>query len=204
MRISLISCLLLFGLSASAQPAYKLDFKVDGLKDTTAYLGYYYGESTFVKDTAKVNSKGEFVFDGKQPLRQGVYFIVLNKTRIFEFIIGGSQQFKMSTKQEDYVRNLVVSGDRDNKLCFDDMLFNVERHKEAEPYLAILQDSTLSEDQKKDARAVFSAINDKVTAYQDEVISKHRATLTARMYKSNDPVKLAGRPKRADGVVDRP
>lgn len=202
MRTSVIICFFLFGFLASAQTGYKLEFKIDGLKDTTAYLGYYYGESTFVKDTAKVNSKGEFLFNGKQPLRQGVYFLVLNKTRIFEFLIGASQHFKMATNKDDYVKHMVITGDPDNKLFFENMIFNMERHKEAEPFIKIIQDSTLTEEQKKDARAAFAKVNDKVTTYQDEIISKHPATLTARIFKSNKPVKIPDPPKNADGSID--
>ncbi len=63
----LITCLLL-PLMSVAQEGYNLKFKIDGLKDTTVYLGNYYGETTYMKDTAQVNSKGEFVFEGKKPL----------------------------------------------------------------------------------------------------------------------------------------
>lgn len=202
MRISFFALLFLITSVSLAQPAYKLQFKVQGLKDTTVYLGYYYGESTFVRDTAKVNSKGEFTFDGKQPLRQGVYFLVLDKTRVFEFVVGQAKQFSLATDKADYVKNMVVTGDIDNKLFFENMIFNMERHKEAEPFIKVLQDSTLSEDQKKDARAAFAKINDKVTAYQDEIISKHPATLTARMFKANKPVKIPDAPKKADGSID--
>ena len=60
--------------------AIRLDFQITGLKDTTIYLGNYYGETTYLKDTARVNSKGEFVFEGKKPLTyQGVYFLVMKK-----------------------------------------------------------------------------------------------------------------------------
>src|SRR5687768_914640 len=115
MRFTLLTfCLLITGLCV-AQTGYKIQFKVDGLKDTTAYLGYYYGESTFVKDTARVNREGEFVFDGKQKLPQGVYFLVLNKTRIFEFVVSQTQAFSLETSTSDYVRNMKVAGDIDNK-----------------------------------------------------------------------------------------
>jgi thiol-disulfide isomerase/thioredoxin len=202
MRTSFILVSLFIASFCVAQPGYKLQFKIDGLKDTTAYLGYYYGESTFVKDTAKVNSKGEFAFDGKESLRQGVYFLVLNKTRIFEFVIGGNQRFAMTTSTTDYVKNMSVAGDLDNKLFFDNMLFNMERHKEAEPFIKVLQDSTLKDDQKKGAREGFTKINDKVNAYQDEIIAKHPATLTARIFKANKPVHVPDPPKKADGTID--
>lgn len=202
MRTFFFGLLFLISGLTFGQPAYKLQFKIEGLKDTTVYLGYYYGESTFVRDTAKVNSKGEFTFDGKQPLRQGVYFLVMDKTRVFEFVVGNAKQFALTSNKADYVKNMVVTGDVDNKLFFENMVFNMERHKEAEPFIKVLQDSTLSEDQKKDARAAFAKINDKVLAYQDEIISKHPTTLTARMFKANKPVKIPDAPKKPDGSID--
>src|SRR5690606_20533415 len=171
-------------------------------KDTTAYLGYYYGESTFIKDTAQVNSKGEFVFDGKQSLPQGVYFLVLNKTRIFEFVISQDQHFSLATNTADYVKNMKVTGDIDNQLFFENMSFNMERHKEAEPFIKVLQDSTLTEAQKKDARENFSKVNAKVLAYQEGVIREHPGTLTARIFKANQPIKIPDPPKKADGTID--
>ena len=197
-----LTLVLFISVQAIAQTGYKIRFKVDGLKDTTAYLGYYYGESTFVKDTARVNHAGEFVFDGKQTLPQGVYFLVLNKTRIFELVVGNNQNFSLQTSTKDYVKNMTVTGDVDNKLFFDNMVFNMERHLEAEPYIKTIQDSTLSEDQKKDARENFMKINEKVMAYQEDVISKHPSTLTARIFKANKPIKIPDPPKKADGSID--
>jgi thiol-disulfide isomerase/thioredoxin len=202
MRPGLITLILFLSLQCAAQTGYKIKFKVDGLKDTTAYLGYYYGESTFVKDTATVNHSGEFAFEGRQSLPQGVYFLVLNKTRIFELVVGQSQNFTLETNTSDYVKHMKVTGDVDNKLFFDNMIFNMERHQEAEPYLTVLQDSTLSEEQKKDAREAFMKINEKVLAYQEKVINEHPATLTARIFKANKPVKIPDPPKKADGSID--
>lgn len=202
MRTGFVFILALFSYGCFAQSGYNIRFKVDGWKDTTAYLGYYYGESTFVKDTAKVNHSGEFVFTGKQPLPQGVYFLVLDKTRIFEMVVSQTQDFSMQTNSSDYVKNMKVTGDVDNKLFFENMVFNMERHQEAEPYIKTLQDSTLSEDQKKGAREAFMKINEKVVAYQDEVIRKHPGTLTARIFKASKAVKIPDPPKKADGTID--
>ena len=207
MRIPLLSVFLLVTtLCFAQQPAYKLQFKIDGLKDTTVYLGYYYGESTFVKDTAKINNTGEFFFDGKKPLDQGMYFLGFVKdksiTKIFEIVAGNDQLFFMATNTSDYVKNMVVTGDIDNKLFFENMNFNMARHKEAEPFIKIIQDSALSEDQKKEARAAFAKVNEKVTAYQDDVISKHPTTITARIFKANKPVKIPDAPRKADGSID--
>ncbi len=204
MRITVFLCCLLFCAAGFAQQGYHIKFQVSGLKDTTIYLGNYYGETTYIKDTARVNSKGEFAFEGKKPLNyRGVYFLVLNKTKLpFDMVVGTNQHFSMSTSVDDYVKNMKVTGDPDNTLFFESMVYNMERHIEAEPYIKIIQDSTLSEDKKKDARETFNRINDKVVAYQNDVILKNPSTLTAKILKANQPVKIPDPPKRADGTID--
>jgi len=193
---------LFLATTALAQEGYQIKFKVQGWQDTTAYLGHYYGESTYLKDTARVNSKGEFVFDGKKSLPRGVYFLVVNKTKIFEMVIGTTQRFSMETRSDDYIKGMKVTGDADNKLFFEQMLFNMDRHKEAEPFIKVLQDSTLTEEKKKDARTAFNTVNDKVTAYQKEIIAKYPNTITALMFKANQPIKVPDAPKKADGTID--
>src|SRR5882757_453082 len=165
MKIRFILFLMIGSVSAFSQGGYKIDFKIKGWKDTTAYLGHFYGESTYIKDTARVSKSGEFFFDNKNTLPQGVYFLVVNKSKIFDFVIGSDQFFTLETEAPDYVPNLKVTGDEDNKLFFENIAFNIERNKEAEPLIKTLKDSTLKEDQKKDARAAFAKINDKVLAY---------------------------------------
>lgn len=202
MRPLLILSFLLFSSASIAQQAYNLQFKITGLRDTTVLLGFYYGESTYVKDTARVNSKGEFAFDGKEPLKHGVYFLVLDKTRIFEMVISTSQKFKMETSTADYVKNMKVTGDIDNKIFFENMVFNMEMHKEAEPHIAVMKDSTLNEDQKKSAREEYEKINAKVLAYHDKVIKEHPGTMTSKIFLSGKPVKVPEPPKREDGSID--
>jgi thiol-disulfide isomerase/thioredoxin len=193
---------LLLSLSCVAQTGYKIDARIKGLKDTTAYLGYYYGESTYVKDTAKVNGQGAFTFDGKQKLPQGVYFLVLGTTRIFEMVIGDQQHFRLETSTDDYIKNMKIIGDDDNRLFFENMVFNMERHNEADPLVKILKDSTLKEDQKKDAREAFQKINERVMARQSEIITNYPSTVTARLIKATKPVIVPDPPKRANGSVD--
>jgi thiol-disulfide isomerase/thioredoxin len=82
------------------------------------------------------------------------------------------------------------------------MIFNMERHQEAEPYIKVIQDSTLAEDKKKEAREKFKVINEKVLAYQEGVIKQQPATVTARIFKANKAVTIPDPPKRADGNID--
>jgi thiol-disulfide isomerase/thioredoxin len=187
--------------TATAQTGYKIEFQVKGWKDTTAYLGSYYGEQTRLNDTARVNSTGHFFFDNAKALPQGVYFIVLNKSKIFDFVISANQRFSIETSTDDF-SNATVKGDPDNTLFFENLKHNVARGKEADPYIAILRDSTLKEDQKKEAREKFSKISEQVMSYQKQLIEKNPATMTARLLKTTQTIEVPPAPKKADGTID--
>ncbi len=194
--------LVLTYLCSFGQTGYKIDIKVKGLKDTTAFLGYSIGESKYLRDTALVNGLGSFSFDGKEKLPQGVYFIVLKNTPIFEIAVSDQQHFSLETSTDDYIKNMKVKGDEDNRLFFENMNFNIERHAEAEPFIKILKDSTLKEEQKKEAREAFQKINQRVMNFQNEIINKHPATLTARYLKATKQIEIPDPPKKADGSID--
>lgn len=202
MRQSLVLFFSIIALSTYAQPGYKIDFKVTGWKDTTVYLGHYFGEQNYLKDTARANTQGAFTFESTTSLQQGVYFLVLGKSKIFDFVISADQRFALETSSSDFVKNMTVKGDEDNRLFFESMLFYMDRHIEAEPYMKMLRDSTLSADQKKPANEAFAKINDKVMAYQKELIAKNQKTLTARLMNANLQIEIPPAPKKADGTID--
>ena len=172
--------LLFISVAAAGQTGYKIDFKVKGLRDTTVLLAYYFGEGTFIKDTARVDSQGHFTYEGKKRLDRGVYFLVIKNTKLFEpgFIVDQKQQLSFETSTEEYVRNMKVKGDEDNAIFFENMVYNADRHQEADPFLKIIQDSTLKDEQKKDAKEAFAKVSNKVQAHQDEIIAKYPTTLT--------------------------
>jgi len=200
-----IALMIIYNLSFS-QTGYKLDFKVKGWKDTVVFLGHYYAENTYIKDTAQVDKDGAFTFQDSKPLPQGSYFLVKKigkgNVKIFDFVVGQNQKFGLETSSPDYLTNMVVKGDPDNKLFFDNIAYNIERNKEAEPFIKILRDSTLKEDQKKAARDGYSKINDKVMAHQRDMIAKNPTTMTARITNAMMPVTIPDSPKKADGSID--
>ena len=202
MRIALVVVALMISVSSFSQSGYSIQMRVDGLKDTTAYLGNYFWESTYIKDTAQVNSKGEFRFDGKQALPQGAYFLILNRTKIFDFVVGADQNFFLDTNLKDPIKGMTIKDDLDNKVYFENMSFLAERHVDADPFVKVLRDSTLQEEQKKDARAAFSKINDRVQTFQGQLASQHPALLTGRMLKAAQQIKVPDPPKKADGTID--
>ena len=202
MRIALVVAGLALSIPLWAQSGHKIDFTIKGLRDTTVYLGYYYGESTYVKDTARASATGTFQFASPDNLPEGVYFLVLNKTRIFEFVIGRDQQFAMETSTGDYIKHMKVTGDEDNRIFFENMMFNMARNQEASPLFSVMNDSLATDEAKKAARASLEGINEKVMAYQNSLMEKYPGTMTARLLNATKPIEVPDPPKRPDGTID--
>ena len=202
-RIStLVALIFCCPLLVFAQNGYKIDFEVKGLKDTVTYLGYYHGESTYIKDTTTVNAAGKFSFDGQSALDQGVYFLVLNRTRLFEFTVGEDQEFSIKTDTTDYIGKMEVKGDEGNTAFLENMLFNIKKNQEASPYLKVLKDSTKTEKEKAPAREAFAKIDKEVAAYQQSLIDSNPSSVLAKILKAKQPIDVPDAPVSATGVKD--
>lgn len=199
--LTLYSVLLFFSF-AQAQEGYQIDFKINGLSDTTIYLGNFFGESTYLKDTARVDSKGEFSFSGKKQLEEGVYFLVLNKTRLFDLMVSNDQHFRMETTHPEYVLNMKVTGNKENEVFFENLLFNSARNEEAQPFVAVLKDSTSTEATKATAKENLDKINDKVISYQESILKEHPKSLMARIIRANKRIDIPEAPLLPNGKVD--
>src|SRR5882724_2654361 len=110
MRVLIVVALVFLSNLSFSQTGYKLDFKVKGWKDTVVYLGHYYAENTYIKDTAQVDKDGAFTFQDSKQLPQGSYFLVKKvgkgNVKIFDFVIGQNQKFGLETSSPDYLNNM--------------------------------------------------------------------------------------------------
>ncbi|MBE9469133.1 MAG: redoxin domain-containing protein [Bacteroidetes bacterium] len=122
-KLVLILSVIFVSTYQSLADGYKIKVKINGLKDTTIYLGYHFGDKNFVLDTTNVNNKGEGVFTGKKNLERGIYLIILPEKSFFELIIDKDQDFSVETdtssKAENFVKKLKIKGSKEN-LEFND------------------------------------------------------------------------------------
>lgn len=204
LKLSFSTLLLLtvVDIAVFSQTSYKIDFNIKGWSDSTVYLGYYVQENTYIKDTARVDKNGGFTFDGTQALPQGIYFLVLNKSSTFQFVVGPAQHFSLQTSADDYIKHMEVKGDDDNRLFFENMVFTSQRYKEVEPHTIILKDSTATDEERRKARDGYDAVQRRVMDYQDHIIEKYPTTVTARLLKMSRPIDVPEAPKKADGSID--
>jgi len=187
------------------QSGHKLSFVIDGMPDTTFVLAYYFDEGTYTRDTVRSDSRGRFTFQGANELPKGVYILVLesNKSKIFDFVVYEDQHFTLKTSLNDPYRSMDASDDLNNRLYFENMLFNASQNMKAQPFSQIVNDSLKTEQEKSEARKKLEEINDEVINYQLGLIKTHPNTLIAKILNGRKrvetPVPPAGLDETASG-----
>lgn len=201
MRILFFLITVLSAAHTFAQPGYKIEFQIEGLKDTTVNLGYYLSEQTYRRDTAQVDSKGYFFFDGAKALPPGVYFLLLGNALQYQFVLGADQHFRMTTRRADYIKNMKVTGDPDNEAYFENMNYSATRYAEVEPFIKVLRDSTASKEAKAKAQEGYQKIFGEVMAHQNDFVAKNPTFVSSRWLKATKQVEVPDPPKDASGKI---
>ena len=158
--------------SFAGNDGYKIKIKIKGLKDTTCYLGNYYGNKQYYKDTARVDANGVCVFEGKEPLPGGIYTVIYNSTMLFEFVVN-EQVIEFETDTTNYVKNMVIKKSEENKLFFNHMFFITNKQKEIMALQAQLNKENVSDADQSKLKSQISSISDEIKAFRIDLIEKN-------------------------------
>ncbi len=105
-------------LQAQQKDGFLIKGKIKGIKDTTVFLAHYFGyNQQVIKDTAQVDAQGNFVFQGNKSLPQGLYLVSLPKGKYLDMIIA-EQHFSFETDTSNFVKNIKITGSKENELFF--------------------------------------------------------------------------------------
>lgn len=209
-----IVCGLATSLFAQKKP-HKIEVKIDGIKDTTLYLGYHYGAKKLVSDTIRVDSKGNGVFEGDSLLDGGLYMILTPDYRYFEVMIDNPDQvFKLQTDTLDFVGNLKIDGSESNSVFLQYQKKSSEMYKVRKPALDCLK-ALYAEDTTKFNKKELVAYHDSITtmrnrvdsvrvamlAYENDIIKQYPTSLLASILSSTHEVEIPDYPRDENGNI---
>ncbi len=185
---------------AQAQPgdAYKLEFTVKGAKDTTAYLANYYGKQLYYRDTAQIDSKGYFYFDGNKPLKPGIYAVAIAGSKYFEIIVN-EPTMAMETDTANFVKYMKVKQSEENKVFYDYIQYIGDQKIKAEPMRQQVKDLGPNDPAAKKLQKKLDELDAQVLAYQHKLIKKHSNLLVGKVVSMSLDVEVPNPPK---GVTD--
>ena len=180
--VTAFAILLLPSLAAAKSDGYKFTLQIDGCTDSMVLLCYYHAQTERILDTAFNNGRGRFLFQGTRTLEPGLYFFSNEKGRKVDFVVYHEKPvFKFHTDQRDWMRNMSVSGSRQNTLFFN---FN----RSTEHYYDAVRDAR----DEMDSAAFLEFRRQqflRVDTLRLDFIARHPESMLARMMMaSKDPL----------------
>jgi peroxiredoxin len=173
---------------------YTIHGHVDGLKDTVVYIANYYGKQLYYNDTARIDYKGNYFFEGKPYNEGGKYAMVFPGPKYFEFIVANEEIEINCTADADPTKINVVKS-QENKLFFDYIKFINEKLKYRQPFDRCLSDSTMDQKSKDLATEEIEKLNNEVIKYQQTIIENYPNSLMVKLLKMSLEITVPEAPK---------
>lgn len=205
-RTPLLILSLFFSVSVllAQQPGHQIKVRLKGTQEgKTAHLAHFFGYNQYIKvDSAKVEN-GVLNFQGKDPLKGGIYLIVLSPSKYYDFAVDGKEQFmEIESDTADFVGQVKFKGSKENDLLFAYRKFLQDKSKEAEAI------STASKGKNDPAtqeasRKQMEKIQADVETYMKDFTKTNEGTFASKVIKGNmEPELPKELPKKANGRPD--
>lgn len=197
-----LSLLLSLGVVFAQQPGHQIKVRLKGTQEgKTCHLAHFFGYNQYIKvDSAKVQN-GELNFQGKDPLKGGIYLIVLSPSKYYDFAIDGKEQFmEIESDTVDFVGHVKFKGSKENDLLFAYRKFLQDKGKEAE---AISAKAKTDPSAQEATRKQMEKIQTDVDTYMKNFIKTNEGSFAAKVIKGNmEPELPKELPKKANGRPD--
>ncbi len=182
----LLGALVSTGLRAQ-KTGYQLEVSIDNYEQDSLYLGYYFGDKQYLRDTAVAQAPGQFVFAGEEALPAGMYLVVMAPNNdFFQLLVTEEeQQFAVRTNREDPVASMKVEGASDNQLFYDYLHFLNKNRPLAAQINQQLSQVAAGSEQQAALQKQLEEINQQVIGQQQEIVAEHPNTMTAAIIRAN-------------------
>ncbi|MFM7309619.1 MAG: DUF5106 domain-containing protein, partial [Flavobacteriales bacterium] len=168
---------------AKAPQQHEIRGLVRDLRDTNIYLANYYGNKLYYNDTARVDARGRFKFEGKPFNECGKYILLLPNNNRIELVIDDQEDIEVEFDQDCRIENLKVKQSCNNQVFYEMVNFFTEKNQERRPIDTALADSTMSEELKKPYRDQLGKMNEEVIAFQKNLVAKNPGLLVSKLIK---------------------
>lgn len=170
---------------------YEIKIKIDGFSKKEIILAYQLGSKTYIQDTAARESDGTYVFRGSNALKTGVYLIVDPPGEVLLTILADdkNQRFSINTNIKDPEKYAKFTGTPENKLFYEYKQYITNQRWIADSLNGKKKDPNIDAltSEKIDKR--LRGLDVLVKVYQQDLIAKNPASLTALIVKANmEPV----------------
>ena len=169
---------------------YKIDLKIEGLKDTSVFIAYHFGDKKFIHDTITLDNKGVGAFQGDKDLPGGVYLVVFPNMKFFEVLVSDDQYFSCETDTADLIGKLKFKGSKENDVFLDYQRFMIQQQKLSQELRKRRNNFKEMPDSVEYINQQLKDQDKKVKSYWNELVNKHPNTFLANLIRSMIPPEM--------------
>jgi peroxiredoxin len=198
----LFSILLMAG-TTFAKDAYNISITIKGAPNKKFYLGYYFGDKQYLRDSAITDKAGKMVYKGDKPLEGGVYLVATaEKSLLFDFIVT-EPEFSLETDTADVILNMKIKGSAEN-----DVFFAYTRYTSSMGRQANELDAQIKKAKEINDTATLRITGDKykkisqdLFEYRKGVLKDHPQMLLSKIFKMMTDIDVPDAPKNFKGEI---
>ena len=195
--------ILLTAFSAFAQQEYSIKVKLDGgPTDRYIHLAHFLGYDQYMKvDSAKLEN-GFYHFKGEEPLKGGIYLIVLSSAKYYDFIVSGDEKaFEIEADTVNFIKSVKFAGSKENDILFTYRKFLEGMNDKAAEINASVDPKSPAANTVR--REKMMALQEEYKNYLKKIISENEGTFAAKVIKANQEIEIPQEiPLNPDGSKD--
>ncbi|MBL0113575.1 MAG: redoxin domain-containing protein [Saprospiraceae bacterium] len=171
-------------------PGYDIQIKLKHAPSDTLYLGYYYADKQFLRDTA-VGKDGLFKFKNTKSLEPGIYLLVMPPKNDFIqlFINEGEQQLQIEADAQEVVKSFRIKGSHDNEVFYDYLNYLDIKRPEAQVLTEQIK-ATADDKIKAGLQEKLDDLNKAVKDKQKNIVAQNAGSLSALLVESTLEVEM--------------
>lgn len=200
-KIYLLSLLVLWISLSFAQEKYSIKVKIDGFKDTTAFMSYFYGKGQYYKDTASIDSKGFAHFSKKDTLEEGMYSILIGSNKIFDFLVD-DQELSFTTSKSAPIQDMKTKGGQENIYFYEYLKFLNAKQKVASELKETKEKSEPGSEAYKNATKSIDELDEEVKVFLNDFSKKHKGSFTVTFLNALQAPEVPEPPLLENGAKD--
>ncbi len=170
--------------------AYKIDIKIEEIRDTSIYLAYHFGNKKYVKDTIRLDSRGAGSFLGKENLPGGIYLVVLPNMSYFEILVTDNQNFGVETSMKDPLKNMNIKNSPENILFNQYQLFMADKQSASDAIQQRMRENMENRDSLNALQVQLRILDREVKDYWNKIILENPGSFMANIIKGMMSVEI--------------
>ena len=169
----------------TAESSPKITIQVAGLQAGKAYLIGFFQDQRYRLDSTDVDASGKMTFQRKDLYPEGLVGVALpGNLSGLQLITDKTQQFTLSTRADDLVNAMQVSGSLENELLYQNLRFETQQQPKFQELAAALKTLAADSPAYKEAKARQDQLVAERKAHLDEIFKKYPQSFFTKFKKA--------------------